>query len=83
MKGCGIVLLELRITCPTFSSETIIATLNSEIRPFADVTYIKAFDMWGTAINGIVTIRSGGDIVAQPNCSGKNIQIVVTYPVVP
>ena len=83
LKGCGIVLLELRIACPTFSSETVIATLASGIRPFADVTYIKTFDMWGTDINGNVTIRSGGNIEAQPICSGKNIQIVVAYPVVP
>lgn len=78
-KRNGIANVEIRIQCPTISAETAIAILTPELIPVMDVTYIKTYDMWGTALNGTVSLRSNGAVAAQSNCSGKNIQIVATY----
>lgn len=82
MKRNGIATLEIRITCPTISSggRKTIAVLPEALKPQMDITYIKVYDMWTATIVGDVTIGSNGDIDARDTCSGKNIQIVMTYP---
>ena len=80
MKRNGIAIIEIRITVPTISSRTTIATLADALKPQMDITYIKVYDMWNATLVGDVTLGSTGAIDARETCSGKNIQIVMTYP---
>lgn len=81
LTRCGFAWVHIRLTCPTIASgaNTIVLTLANELIPYADVAYIKAYDMWNPSIAGIVTIGSDG-IHAYDGCSGKDILIVATYP---
>ena len=82
-KRNGVATIEIRITCPTITSsqsKVVIATLTDELKPQVALTYIKVYEMWNPALAGSITIEANGDIYAFDNCSGKNIQIVLTYP---
>lgn len=81
LKRCGFAWVHIRLTCPSISSGSnkIVLTLADQLIPYADVAYIKAYDMWDPSVAGTVSIASDG-IHAYDSCSGKDILIMATYP---
>lgn len=78
----GWVNLKIRFSCPTITADrTAIFQLADKIIPPCDFSYIWAHGEWDESINGQMTISSDGKIYAQTNCSGKNLTLRATYPV--